>query len=217
MLVIFSITILMLYPFYGIGLAEKNQSHEDSQQLLLKKIESLALTWRGYTLSSKLTEEQYIKAQNNLLDPTTKGTFRFRDGSLVVVADNDTRRILVIIEIIEDAGRKNVMEVVGNLFMQFGEPTIMAHGKIIYWVYGDNGVYSRDFFEKAKKERIGLNSVATVKLQSDIEIVLENSGTNMENNAIDMKKSDKNINDVGKLYIIISSEKMLKVFFHKSE
>jgi len=83
---------------------------------------------------------------------------------------------------------------VGSLTLEFGEPTVMAHEKTLYWVYDPKGKLSREQYQKAKKEEGNLNVLATVKLNSTVKI-LENRPTSGENS----------------VYYIISSEPVLKL------
>ena len=81
--------------------------------------------------------------------------------------------------------------------MQFGEPTTSAHGKIIYWAYGENGKISEDDLEKARKKNAGLNVLATVKFNSNGLI----SGSSEKDEKLDV-------------YFLITSEPMLKKYLN---
>lgn len=54
---------------------------------------------------------------------------------------------------------------VGELMMQFEEPTKMAHDKLIYWAFGEEGLIPQDLFDMAKSADSEI--LATVKFSSD--------------------------------------------------
>jgi hypothetical protein len=90
---------------------------------------------------------------------------------------------------------KIAQNVVGDLYMEFDEPTIFAHEKIVYWAYEQNGKISTVRFDKAKEEKKKLDILATVKFTSDIKIMGEQEGSSK-----------------GYVYYIISSDPILKYF-----
>jgi hypothetical protein len=164
---------------------------------IYEKVESLKISWHGYTLGSQLSDSQKEIAEKNPLPSTASSTYKFRDKELTIVADSKTDRILIVFEIIENASQQKVRDMLGSLVIVFNDPTLSAHDKIVYWAYGENGKYSATQFEDAKEnvknEQETLTIIATVKLQSEVPI--------ME------KGRDK---ASGRVYYIISSESLLR-------
>jgi hypothetical protein len=111
-----------------------------------------------------------------------------------VVVDKATDRIVVLYERYEAATIKKIQALVGSLCLDFDDPTVMAHDKIIYWAFGPEGKLSEEQYRNEKDVNKKLNILATVKLNSDIKIV---------------GKSDPS--KVGDIYYIISSEPVLKL------
>ncbi|MBF0574277.1 MAG: hypothetical protein HQK69_11075 [Desulfamplus sp.] len=161
------------------------------------KVESLKISWHGYTLGGKLNHSQKEIAQKNPLPSTVSSTYKFKDKELNIVADSKTDRVLIVFEIIENGSQQKVRDMLGSLVIVFNDPTLSAHDKIVYWAYGENGKYSPTQFEEAKEnlknKQDTLPIIATVKLQSEVPI--------ME------KGQDK---ASGRAYYIISSERLLK-------
>ncbi len=86
--------------------------------------------------------------------------------------------------------------------MAYDEPTVLAHDKIVYWAYGTKGKVSSLDFESAKEKQENLRIIATVKLQSEINI---------------MGKEEASTEQLtGNVYYIISSETLLKYFLNRS-
>ncbi len=165
---------------------------------LYSEIESLGLSKRGYILAAELTKLQKKIANENMLESSTQGTFKFKDNELTIVADIKTDRVLLIMESIDDASQPTVQTLVGSLFMAYDEPTVLAHDKIVYWAYGTKGKVSSLDFESAKEKQENLRIIATVKLQSEINI---------------MGKEEASTEQLtGNVYYIISSEALLKYF-----
>ena len=161
---------------------------------LFTRVENLNIRRHDYTLAKVLTDKQKKTAQRHALEAARPGTYKFKDNDLFVVADRASDRVLVIYERYEPASREKVQKLVGALFFDFDEPTVMAHDKIIYWAFDEKGKISEERYREAKQEGRPLKTLATVKLDSSQKI---------------MDKSDPVEN--GSVYYIISSEKILKL------
>ncbi|MBF0209380.1 MAG: hypothetical protein HQK68_00695 [Desulfamplus sp.] len=190
--IIMPILLIGFATFFG-NISNADETVAD----IYTKIESLKISWHGYTLGSNLNESQKKIAKQNPLPSETSGTYKFKDGSINIVADKKTDRVIIIFETFEAASEQKLKDMVGELIIVFKEPTLSAHDKIIYWLYGDSGKYTTTQFETAKEAlkngQQSLSLVATVKLQSEIPITQkgENKG-------------------LGKFYYVISSEILLK-------
>ncbi len=162
---------------------------------LFKKVEKLKLERQGYVLGAKLNKQQLEIAAANPEEAKAEDTFKFKDDSLFIVAHKETNRVLVIYELFEKAAQKKVQDLVGDLYVNFEEPTVMAHDKIVYWAWVKKGKVSSKAFDKAKEKGKKLDILATVKCVSDIKI---------------MEKQKEPLN--GDVYYIISSDAILKFF-----
>ena len=161
---------------------------------LFTRVEKLKLQRGGYRLAQVLTAEQKKTAQHRAAKAPGPGTYKFHDDDLFVVADSATDRVLVLYERYEPAGRDKIRELVGRLFLHFGDPTLMAHEKTIYWAFDAKGKISAAHYRKAKKEGRPLQTLATIKLDSSHRIMDKSSSVAK-----------------GSVYYIISSEPILKL------
>jgi len=178
---------------------------------LLDEVIALDLGLQGYTIGNKLTPEQEKIAAAHQEDDAHAGTIKFVDGNLHVVVDDKTRRVLALYKREEGAGKKELKAMVAALMDRFDAPTVMAHDKIIYWAFNRHGAITEEDFAKAKKvnqvPRLGI--IATVKLNSDLEIMPETkqngkqTGTNGEE---DLQKQ------TGVIYFIITSDPLVREF-----
>ncbi len=157
---------------------------------LLDQVEKLNISRDNYTLGKALTDKQKKIARQNTVQEASSGTLKFRDKNLYVVAEQNTDRVIILYEQYEKASEKKTQEVIGSLFLDFGDPTVMAHDKVIYWAFDAKGKVSEEKFRKIKDTKEQLQILATVKLSSS-EKIMENP-------------KSKNV------YYIISSEPVLK-------
>ena len=186
-----AILILLLLPFSSACSSDKLSN-------LLGQVETLDISREGYTLGKKLTEGQRAIALKHRVEAANPWTFKFKDGDLYVVADKATDRVVILYERYEATTIKQVQALVGSLSLDFGDPTVMAHDKIIYWVFDPEGKLTREQYEKAKQADGKLNILATVKLNSSMKIM-----------------GDSTRSDEGSVYYIISSEPALKLIKSK--
>ncbi len=138
-------------------------SHESNLQ---EQIRELKLGFGPYTIGSILNKEQIDKSQaNRMADSSYKGTYKFQDQDVFVVADEKNNTILAIYQRQEDVDNKGIKNTITNLLDRFGEPTATAHDKLIYWAYGEKGKIA-DSTYLAAKETGELDIIATVKFSS---------------------------------------------------
>jgi len=181
------ILILLLLPFSVACSSDKLSD-------LLGQVERLNISREGYTLGKVLTDIQKATALKHPEEAVNPLTFKFKDGDLYVVADKATDRVIILYERYEAATVKKIQALVGSLCLDFGDPTVMAHDKIIYWAFGPEGKLSEKQYRNEKKVNKKLNILATVKLNSDIKV---------------LEKRDSS--QIGGIYFIISSEPVLKL------
>jgi len=169
--------------------------HANDLDRLFNQVEKLKIERHGYVLGKKLTRKQIKIASANPVEATAEDTFKFKDKNLFVVAQKKTDRILVLYEQFEAEDQKKIQGLVGDLYMNFDDPTVLAHDKVVYWAYDDNGKITTQSFDSAKKDKKKLNILATIKFISDIKI---------------MEKIEESV--TGQAYYIISSDPILKFF-----
>ncbi len=70
-----------------------------------------------------------------------------------------------------DAPQLDHKELVGSLFFDFGDPTVMAHDKTVYWAFDAKGRISEQQYRDAKQKNQPLQTLATVKVNSSHKIM----------------------------------------------
>lgn len=164
-------------------------------QTFFSRVEKLSIERNGYRLGAVLNPAQLEKASANPVESTSSDTYKFRDENLFVVAAEKSNRILVIYERFEEATQKKIQDLIGDLYMTFDEPTVLAHDKVVYWAYGKKGKISAREFDEAREKKKKMDILATVKCISDIHIM----------------EPEKEAAS-GLVYYVISSEPILKYF-----
>ncbi|MFH1152178.1 MAG: hypothetical protein V1793_00025 [Pseudomonadota bacterium] len=167
---------------------------------LWNSVEALNLSRHGYVLGSVLDDAAKAVALSHLVEAPWTGTYKFLDKGVAVVADSATDRILVIYELHEGAFRSDLQDMIGELFLAYGEPTVSAHDTLVYWAFGAEGKFSQTQFDKARDDIKPLLVLATVKLKSDLAIM----------NPAPPKEGEPA--PTGTVYCIISSDPVLKHF-----
>ena len=167
---------------------------DDSLDVLVASVRALGLGEGAFIIGSTLTEEQALQARGKLLADNYPGTIKFSSGEFGVVADEKTNLILAIFQRREEIYADDVKEMIGHLMTRFGEPTSMAHGKLIYWAYGNEGKVEEKTYRESKTTGI-LELLATVKFSSTLDL---NPGL-----------GNDNTEETGTIYYIITSDRLL--------
>lgn len=184
--------IAALFLLVALGTANAGEVSKD----LIKSVASLAIGHQGYVIGQNLTDEQFSLAKQNLENDAYPGTYKFKhtETSHVVATEHDNM-VLAVYEELEDASAEDFKALLAELMDEFGEPTAMAHDKIIYWVYGSQGKINEQDFLQAK-ETGKLDALVTVKLNSSERFQAVSKG--------DKEKADA--------YFLISSQPILQGF-----
>jgi hypothetical protein len=162
---------------------------------LAAAVRELRLGDADFMIGNSLTEDQLVLAREHLHADSYPGTIRFSAGGVAVVADEDTHLILAIYERQEDARADKLTQMVGGLMARFGEPTTIAHDKILYWAWGSSGKIDAETFEKERASG-QIDVLATVKFNSSIEVTPGMNNDNTEETAT--------------IYYIITSDRLLE-------
>ena len=160
---------IMAAVLLSIGITCSSRADEFTD--LYTRVEKLNIRRNDYTLGKVLTDKQKQTARRNAQEEAVPGTYKFKDNDLYVVADKDTDRVLILYERYEPASAKKIRDLVGALFFDFGDPTVMAHDKTIFWAFDEKGKISEEQYREAKATKKPLKTLVTVKLDSSHKIL----------------------------------------------
>ncbi|MDH4317536.1 MAG: hypothetical protein OEV64_04025 [Desulfobulbaceae bacterium] len=163
---------------------------------LVQSVANLKIGYHGYVIGTVLNDEQVKFAQKNLVDDPYQGTYKFRDETNThVVVAKDSNMVLAVYRETNGVDAAAVKEVLAELMGSYGDPTAMAHDKIIYWVYGSSGKVGEEEFTRAK-ETGKIDALVTVKLNSSQALEA-------------VAKGEMEVTDI---YFLISSQPILQEF-----
>ena len=137
---------------------------------LAARVAALKVGINGYIIGARLTAAQKETAAAGISNDSYAGTYKFQDGDIFIVAASNDDTILAVFQRIEAADMDQAKVMVSGLMGLFGEPTTMAHDKLIYWAYTDEGKINEEAFNKLKEENKTVNILATVKFNSTFPI-----------------------------------------------
>lgn len=145
---------------------------EEAIQYKAAEVSKLAIGYDDFIIGRKLTDEQKTLATQSTSKKTIKGTYKFRHGDFFVIADRKSDIVLGLLKEKKNAGREDVKKIIGELMMIHQEPTLMAHDKLVYWAYDEEGRISEQEFE-ASRGTGAKEALVTVKFFSSTPIFRE--------------------------------------------
>jgi hypothetical protein len=193
------ILIVFIWAFQCPFSIAAEKGHEVDIRKLTESVLSLKIGIEDYVLGAVLTSAQFEKLKGSSAKDAYPGTLKFHDGELIVVVDESTKMVIALNERHKNVTSNKLKVMVGDFMLRFGEPTAVAHEKIIYWVFDSKGKTTEDAYKMAKDEG-DLKVIATVMLQSYDEIIKVTGGE---------------IKEAQEVYYLISSEPLLKHIMKK--
>lgn len=193
----------LLLTVIPVGLQAEDGATE--MKRIGEEVAALKLGLGDYFIGQILDAEKREIAKKNVIHKTINGTYKFQDGDVFVVAGKKTDMVIGIYKQNTEASRDDVKKMVGELMMQFEEPTTMAHAKLIYWAFGKDGRISEDLFDQARGSG-GEDVLATIKFSSSLSIAKDSVPEKGEK--ADAVKDD----ETSSIYVMINSIPLSKIF-----
>jgi hypothetical protein len=184
----------------GAGQPEQGTSGGEPLDTLAASVRELGLGEGGFVIGAPLTGAQIEVAKDNLLADAYPGTIKFAAGEVSIVAEEKSHLVLAVFRRREEVPAADVTQMVGGLMGRFGEPTTMAHGKMIYWAYGSSGKIDGGAYEEAKATG-EIDILATVKFSSSLDL----------NPGLDEGSTE----EAATIYYIITSDRLLNQFVNQ--
>jgi len=182
---------------------------------IYQKIAEMKKGTDGYIIGQILTKSQQDKSNNTMIKSNDPKVINFLDGKDLLISINaNNKKVIVINKRYNQITQENVKGIIGNMIHDFDEPTVMAHDKLIYWVFDKNGDKLAEDDLKAWKDKISGKQAAGKSLA---EVVNEKKKEINFNPYIKIKltsdqpimtKTEKPM--LANASIIISSDKLIK-------
>ncbi len=200
----------------GIGVCQAVDYSAMSKIELQNKIASFELGFEAYMIGKVLTTDQLAIAEENHDYKAYPGTMKFKDKDIYVIADKQSNVVVAVYKRNRKAGKNDFKVMISDLMMQYGEPTTEAHGKTIYWNYGEDGLISEELYRtvKSQGQLETLIVLATVKFSSS-----ENVETMTD--MIEMMEKKQEGEEIPKAdvtsdnYVMIQSDILTKKYMEK--
>lgn len=167
-------------------------------------VAKLKLGFGDYVLGQGLTSDQKKKSTKMRSPKAHQGSYKFKDGELNVVVNQANDVIIGLYKQYPDASMGQIKSVIGDLMFRFGEPTTMAHDKLIYWGFDQNGPVTEDDIKLSKKNG-GAGTIATIKFSSNESIAPDKRDK-------DGKKLEETEEKKSSVYVMITSDPLSKLF-----
>jgi len=164
------------------------------------RVAALDLGMHGYVIGARLSGTQKDGAEQHAVSDSYEGTYKFRDGDLFIIAATDDDTILAIYSRSDEADMDGARMMISGLMGLYGEPTVMAHDKQIYWAYADTGKITEEAYLQIKESNTPADILATVKFSSSFELTAE----------------DPDGRQTGAIYYIITSDPLVRQFIAQS-
>jgi len=176
---------------------------------LADQISELQLGFGDYFLGQTLTAQQKDTANTNAIEKTIKGSYKFEDNGIFVVASKADDTVIGLYKENPTASQQDMKNMVGELMMQFEEPTKMAHDKLIYWAFNKDGIISQELFDMEKSTDSEI--LATIKFSSDQPIQPSTPPKEGE------EQQAKEAAQPASIYALITSDQLSKIFLAQNK
>lgn len=183
-----------------------------SKTELQKVVAGFELGFDSYVIGKALTKEQQQIAKKDGAYKSYPGTVKFKDHDLFVIIDEKTNVVIALYKRNKKATQDDFKATVGNLMMQYGEPTAEAHGKSIYWNFGSDGLISEELYRSVKAEGMlnTLTILATVKFSSSENVdTMSTMIKKMEEDGKLEKSEEERLSDN---YVMIQSDMLTRKY-----
>lgn len=134
---------------------------------LSDRLWQLDLKYKGFRLGEKLSEEDLRSFEK--MSKSHKGVIRYRkDGLILAIAKKDGC-LLAIYEEHKFRNSSGFSVWSQKLIREFGEPTVIVHKRIWFWLYGEEGKIEREEYQRLRQQNEEPPVLAMVKLVSRSE------------------------------------------------
>ncbi len=213
-----SLAVFIVFLWVSAGVSQPVDYTHMSKRELQDKIASFELGFDSYIVGKKLTDEQIAVSKKDNAYKAYPGTYKFKDGDVFVIADVQSKVVIAVYKRNKKADKNDFKMMISELMMQYGEPTAEAHGKTIYWNYGEDGLISEELYRavKSKGQLETLTILATVKFSSSENV---STMTDMIDNMMEkQKKGEETVKEdtlTSDNYVMIQSDILSKKYMKK--
>jgi len=210
------LTLFLVLFVSGVSTCLAVDYKEMSKEDLQAKIAAFGLGLDSYIIGGKLTATQLETSQKDNDYKAYPGTVKFKDGDVFVIADKQSHAVIAVYKRNKTANKNDFKVMISGLMLQYGEPTTEAHGKTIYWNYGEDGFITEELYRtvKSQGQLESLIVLATVKFTSSENVATMTDmidAMDKRNKEKDVKKEDVTSDQ----YMMIQSDLLTQKYMEK--
>ncbi len=212
----FLVTLLIIITC-GTGFCQTVDYKDWSKAELQNKIADFELGLGSYVVGKKITADQQAILEKNSTYKAYPGTVKFKDGDIFVIVDKESKVVIAVYTRNKKANKEDFKNTIGELMMQYGEPTAEAHGKTIYWNYGVDGLITEELYRsvKAQGKLESLPVLATVKFTSSENMAVVTDMIEMMDKKNQQGEAVKKADITSDNYVMIQSDLLTKKYLRK--
>lgn len=210
------LALFLVFFVFGTATSQTVDYKKMSKADLQKRIAVFGLGLNSYVVGEALDAAQVEVSKKDRNYKAYKGTVKFKDGDVFVIIDAQSNVVIAAYKRNKKANKNDFKTMISGLMLQYGEPTTEAHGKTIYWNYGEDGFITEELYRtvKSQGELESLVVLATVKFTSS-----ENVATMTDMiDAMDTRNKDKKLKkeDVtSDQYLMVQSDLLTQKYIEK--
>jgi len=162
-----------------------------------EEVATLKLGFNDYILGGTLSADQKETGLNHAVEKSLAGTYKFKEGDVFVIASLENDTVLGMYKEFDDVDPDQLKSIIGSLMFEYGDPTVTAHDKLIYWAYNKGGKIAQDAYD-FERSAGGSKILVTIKFSSK-----DRFGQPPEKESDGQKTS---------AYLMISSDRLSQLF-----
>ncbi len=201
----------------GVGVCQTIDYGKLSREELQNKIASFELGFDSYIIGKKLSAAQQLISKKDAAYKAYPGTLKFKDRDVFVIIDEKSDVVIAVYKRNKSADKNVFKALIGELMMQYGEPTAEAHGNTVYWNYSEDGLISDELYRAVKKQGklADLIVLATVKFSSTKTVANMTSPVALDDKVEEKKAKGAEEKQTSDLYVMIQSDMLTKKYMNQ--
>jgi hypothetical protein len=211
---IFLLCAFLMFLSCGTALSQVVDYKTMSKEDLQNKIATFALGFDSYVVGKKITAAQLVIAEKGNDYKAYPGTVKFKDGDVFVIVEEKSNVVIALYKRNQKASKNDFKGTIAELMMLYGEPTAEAHGKTIYWSYGQDGLITEELYRTAKSQGNleTLTVLVTVKFSSSENVATITDLVEMMDKKNQQGEAVKTADVTSDNYVMIQSDLLTKKY-----
>ncbi len=210
------LALFLVFFVSGTAICQTVDYKKMSKADLQKRIAAFDLGLDSYVVGKALNADQLVTSKKDRDYKAYSGTVKFKDGNVFVIIDAQSNVVIAVYKRNKKANKNDFKVMISGLMLQYGEPTTEAHGKTIYWNYGEDGFITEELYRtvKSQGQLESLVVLATVKFTSSENVATMTDmidAMDKRNKEKELKKEDVTSDQ----YLMVQSDLLTQKYMEK--